>query len=277
MIQNLHTHTTFCDGRSTPEEMVCSAVALGIHSLGFSGHAPMEGQNDSWTMVQEDVPRYRAEVLRLREKYAEELEIFLGLEQDYDSPPLTDGWDYVIGSVHQVRRNGCWVPIDESKEVFARNVVEHYGGDCYTLVEDYYRLVGGIPERTGCQIVGHFDLITKFNRENEFFDTGHPRYKAAVLEALDRLSAQDVICEINTGAMARGYRSEPYPAPWILRAMRERRVPICITSDAHSAGALLYAFPQAVELAGNCGYREQMALTKQGFVPVKLECSGIYY
>ena len=118
--------------------------------------------------------------------------------------------------------------------------------------------------------MGHFDLITKFNEGDSLFDTGHPRYVSAALEALDRLAQHGVILEINTGAMSRGYRSTPYPAPALLRAMRERDLPICITSDCHDRANLLFAFPQAEELARSCGYREQMALTSQGFVPIPL-------
>lgn len=269
MTQNLHTHTTFCDGKNTPEEMVQGAISLGLNSLGFSGHAPMSGPNGDWTM--KDVPGYRAEVFRLREKYDGEVEIFLGLEQDFYSPPQSDSWDYVIGSVHQVQKGGAWLSVDASSEEFVRAAREHYGGDFYAFAEDYYRLVGDVAERTGCQIVGHFDLITKFNEGDGIFDTGHPRYVSAALEALDRLAERDVIFEINTGAMSRGYRSAPYPAPALLRAMRERNLPICITSDAHSADTLLHAFAQAEELAWACGYREKMVLTRRGFVLTSLK------
>ena len=218
MIQDLHTHTAFCDGRDTPEELVKAAIALGMDSLGFSGHAPMEGQK-GWTMAPEEVPRYRAELLRLREQYAGRLEIFLGLEQDYFSPPPGEGWDYLIGSVHQVVKDGAPLPVDESEEVFVRNVERHWGGDFLAFAEEYYRLVGEVAERTGCQIVGHFDLICKFNEGDRLFDTAAPRYVNAALEALDRLAEGGAICEINTGAMSRGYRTAPYPAPWLLRAM----------------------------------------------------------
>ena len=267
MIQDLHTHTVFCDGKDAPEEMVRAAVALGMDSLGFSGHAPMEAPG-SWTMSEEDVPRYRAEILRLREAYAGRLEIFLGLEQDCCSPPPGEGWDYLIGSVHQVLRDGVPLSVDESEPVLLRNAAGYYGGDLLAFAEDYYRLVGDVAERTGCQIVGHFDLICKFNEGDRLFDTSHPRYVAAALGALDRLAAQDVIFEINTGAMSRGYRSAPYPALWLLRAMEARDIPICITSDCHRADALLYAFDQAEELARSCGYRERMVLTRRGFQPV---------
>jgi len=270
MIQNLHTHTAFCDGKNTPEEMVRAAVALGMDSLGFSGHAPMDVPND-WTMTAETVPRYRAEAERLQKAYAGRLEIFLGLEQDYCSPFPAGEWDYLIGSVHQVWKDGAALPVDESEAVFRRNVERYYGGDWYSFAEDYFRLVGGVAEQTGCQIVGHFDLITKFNEGDKLFDTSHPRYVNAALEALDRLSERNVILEINTGAISRGYRAAPYPAPALLRAMRERNLPICITSDAHSADTLLYAFPQAEQMAWDYGYRERMVLTKAGFLPVSLK------
>ena len=38
MLTNFHTHTTFCDGQNTPEEMVLAAIEKGFSALGFSGH-----------------------------------------------------------------------------------------------------------------------------------------------------------------------------------------------------------------------------------------------
>lgn len=269
MIQNLHSHTTFCDGKNTPEEMVRSAISLGMASLGFSGHGPSRAPDDA-AMAPEAVPAYRAEVLRLKKECAGRLDIRLGLERDYFFSPDGGDWDYIIGSVHYVEKNGAWLGVDHSPEIFLQSVKQYYEGDFYAFAEDYYRLVGGVAERTGCQIVGHFDLITKFNEGDRLFDTGHPRYMSAALEALDRLAGQKVIFEINTGAMSRGYRSAPYPSPALLRAMRERDLPICITSDSHSAQTILHAFPQAAGLAWDCGYREQMVLTEEGFVPQAL-------
>ena len=270
MIQNLHTHTVYCDGKSTPEEVVRSAIRLGLDSLGFSGHAPCPVPGDEAGMKEEDVPVYRAEIARLREQYAGQLEIFLGMEQDHFLFSNQEPWDYIIGSVHYVPKDEAYLPVDYSEEVFVQNLERHYAGDPYAFAEDYYRLVGGIAERTGCQIVGHFDLLTKFNEGDKLFDTGHPRYVSAALEALDRLAEQDVIFEINTGAMSRGYRVTPYPSPALLRCLRERNLPICVTSDAHSAGTLLHAFPQAEMLARSCGYRERMVLTRRGFEPMAL-------
>ena len=39
MLQNLHTHSSFCDGKNTPEEIVNYAIARGFDSIGFSSHS----------------------------------------------------------------------------------------------------------------------------------------------------------------------------------------------------------------------------------------------
>ena len=71
---NYHTHTVFCDGADTPEDVVLAAIGKGFTHLGFSGHM------DYFAHV--DAPRYFAELRRLEEKYAGRIEILHGLELD---------------------------------------------------------------------------------------------------------------------------------------------------------------------------------------------------
>ena len=40
-LQNLHTHTNYCDGAETPEEIVVKALEMGFSSIGFPGHSYM--------------------------------------------------------------------------------------------------------------------------------------------------------------------------------------------------------------------------------------------
>lgn len=271
-IQNLHTHTVFGDGKNTAEEMVLGAIAAGCQSLGFSEHSPLPDGLDpeGWSMEAADIPAYRAEVLRLREQYAGRLEIFLGLEQDMDSPAPAFPTDYLIGSVHSVWAEGEYLSVDNSNEKTERAICEFFGGDPYAYAAAYYRRVAEVAEKTCCQIVGHFDLVTKFNEGGRLFDEADPRYLSAAREALDALTGRDVIFEINTGAMSRGYRSAPYPSPALLDFLRDRGGRICVTSDSHSASTILHAFPQARELAKSRGFREVWVLTKSGFCPEAL-------
>ena len=38
-LQNLHTHTTYCDGINTPEQIILTAIDKGFGAIGFSGHS----------------------------------------------------------------------------------------------------------------------------------------------------------------------------------------------------------------------------------------------
>lgn len=273
ILQNLHTHTVYGDGKNTAEEMIQGAIRSGCAALGFSEHSPFPpvGKHDGYSLLPRKVAGYRAEILRLREQYQGQIEIFLGLEQDIDSLPPEEPYDYLIGSVHNLRAGGeRWLPVDESAEALIRYTGEFFGGDFLAAAEAYYRLEAETPERTGCQIVGHFDLITKFNEDGRLFDQDAPRYRRAALEALEALLERDVIFEINTGAISRGYRKAPYPAPFLLKAIREKGGRICVTSDSHSAQTITCAFPQAAELALSLGFRETWMLTRRGFQPAPL-------
>ena len=42
---NLHTHSIFSDGKSTPEEVVVEAINQGMKVLGFSDHSPVPFEN----------------------------------------------------------------------------------------------------------------------------------------------------------------------------------------------------------------------------------------
>ena len=65
---DLHTHTIYCDGKNTTEEMVQAALTKGLICLGFSGHGYAPYDTDA-CMTREGAAAYRAEVAALREKY----------------------------------------------------------------------------------------------------------------------------------------------------------------------------------------------------------------
>ncbi len=240
---NFHTHTCLCDGKDRPEDLVQEALRLGCPALGFSGHAyaPYDGD---YCMSPVGTEEYKAEIRQLQEKYAGQIRIYLGIEQDFYSPASTEGYDYVIGSVHYLYKDGEYLPVDASRAAQEQAVQHHYGGDWYAFTEDYFDTLTRVYEKTRCRVVGHFDLVTKFNEADALFSTDHPRYRRAVLRALDTLSAAPVVFEINTGAISRGYRTEPYPARWILEELRRRGIKRILSSDCHSRENLLFGFEE---------------------------------
>ena len=86
--QNLHVHTTFCDGKDTPEEMVKEAISRGFDSLGFSIHSPRTGSIIEFTRAKIDV--YKEEILRLKSAYKNDIKVFVGVEQDHYADFIID-------------------------------------------------------------------------------------------------------------------------------------------------------------------------------------------
>lgn len=249
---NFHNHTTLCDGKHTAEEMVLAAIAAGCPSIGFSGHSYTDF-DESYCMSKAGTREYKAEILRLRQIYSDRIRILCGIEQDYWSGEPTDGYDFVIGSVHYVKKNGHYLPVDNSKEELLQGVNSQYGGDILSFCEDYYRQVSDVMRRTSCTFVGHFDLVTKFNETGDLFSQSDPRYVRAALEAADILCARNAVFEINTGAMAKGYRTTPYPAPFILEHIRDKGGRVVLNSDCHDREKLLFGLADAEALAQKIG------------------------
>lgn len=238
---NYHTHTLFCDGKNTPEEMVLEAIRLGCPELGFSGHCYMPFYED-YCMTPQGNQEYIASVRELQEKYKDKIAIYLGVEQDYYSDAPTDGYDYVIGSVHYVYKNGCYLSVDESRESQLETVEKFYNGDFYSFIEDYFAAVADVYRKTRCHIVGHFDLVKKFNGAHDLFDPQHPRYQAAAQKALDSLLSAPVILEVNAGGIAKGHTHELYPANDILAQWLRAGKPVLFSSDCHDAKQLLFGY-----------------------------------
>lgn len=264
IVQNLHTHTVYCDGKNTAEEMLLSALNKGMTSIGFSGHA-FAPHDTSYCMSLENTQIYAKEVLALRERYKGKIDVYLGLEQDYFSVPPTIECDYIIGSVHYVFKDGEYIPVDETKEITVSAINRLYGGDVYSYLEDYFNLIGGLGEKTNCDIVGHIDLPEKFNADGNLFDRKHPRYISAYTNAVSRLVSLGKIFEINTGAMSRGYTAQPYPHEDILREIIRLGGRVTVSSDCHSVDTVDYMLEQAAQIAFECGADkiEELNLLKQ--------------
>ena len=265
---NFHTHSTYCDGKHSLEEVVLSAIEKGMDAVGFSGHGHTP-HDDTYCMTVEDTERYKTEIATLKEKYKGKIEIYCGLEMDYftDSDPTE--FDYTIGSVHYVEINGVYHDVDASPALFKESVKKGWDGDAVGFAVDYFAQMADIIQKTDADIVGHFDLVAKFNEGGRFFDENDPRYVAAWKAALDKLIPSEKLFEINTGAISRGYRTEPYPAKPILKDIVARGGKLIITADSHHKDTLEYGFYEAMQYAKSCGVTELYTLAGNPVKQVK--------
>lgn len=261
---SVHTHSRLCDGKDTLGSMARAAFEAGAVSFGASGHSHTPIPEDEGGVLPADMTAYRAEVLRLREEYAGKMDVLLGIELDNRADVTAEGFDYWIGSVHRLRGpDGGDYTVDWDAETLERCLRGPFAGDSERMVEHYYREVRRMAARKPT-ILGHIDLITKFNEDGGFFDEEAPRCRAAALEALHAADPVETLLEINTGAMSRGYRSIPYPALFLLKEWRSMGGQVILTADAHSAGAIVYGYAQAAELARAAGFARSVLLTLSG-------------
>lgn len=259
MKTNFHTHTIFCDGADTPEQLVQTALEKGFHALGFSGHS--ETFFDlSYCMSEGATRSYRADVARLKEQYAGRITLYCGVEQDYWSTASTTGYDFVIGSVHYLKMGDQYFPVDESGEMLLQWSRQYFDGDIYALIEAYYRTVSTLVEKTHADIIGHFDLITKFNESGALFDEQQPRYRAAALTAAESLLKTGKPFEINTGAMARGFRKTPYPSHFLVEFLATHGGKLVLSSDCHRREALDFGFDTILNQACAEGWNESICV-----------------
>jgi len=272
MITNYHTHSMYCDGKGRPEEYVQFALSKGFTALGFSGHAPLPFPN-SWTMDEENLPEYLAEVRRLQASHHGELQIYLGLEVDYLSSEQNPaeakyhafGIDYLIGSVHHIYspEQDAYIPVDSTREELDRLAAETFGGDMRSMIGRYYQMMREMIRIGGFDIIGHIDLIKKHNADTRYFDETADWYRDEVEETLrviSDLGKEAPIMEVNTGAMARGYTTEPYPSPWILEKAAELGIPIMLNADAHKPEWIDYGFPEVERIIRDSGYTSRWIL-----------------
>lgn len=261
---NYHTHTTYCDGIDTPEEMIKYAIEKGFDTIGFSGHSHTP-HDESYAMSNETARVYRDELRALREKYADKINILIGLEFDYFSDEVREDWEYCVGSVHYVKEpGGSYIAIDESGEVTLDGASKYYDGDIYAMAEDYFKEVADVVDKTNCNIIGHFDLITKFNEQTPMIDENNPRYVAAYRAALDRLIPKGVPFEMNSNGVAKGYRTTPYPSMAILKEIKERGGKVILSSDCHNGKILDFYFDEMIEIAKKAGFSKVSVLTADG-------------
>ena len=259
-----HTHSTYCDGKDPLRDIAGAALSLGLDSLGLSCHSYLV--DDFGCISPERVEEFKSEVRAIEAEYRPRgLDIFLGIEQDLCSLPIekASDYDYIIGSVHNLTVNGERVTID-MKQCFRDNLEKHFAGDAVALAVEYFKAVSGIYEATGCNIVGHLDLISKFNEGNCLFDERDARYERAAGTAIEELVSRGLIFEINTGAMARNYRSEPYPSRRLLSMIREAGGSVTFASDCHNVEFLIYGFDEVCKMAKECGFNSLMKLKRVG-------------
>ncbi len=242
-----HLHGNFC-GHATGEleEYVSAALAKGFGEIGFSDHLPKVVDPDPYhAMLEDDLPRYVARVLELRERYRDRIAIKLGIEADYfvghedATRALLAAYpfDYVLGSIHFL---GDWH--FTSKQGLPRYQRED-PGDAFPR---YFELLGRMIETGLFDIVAHPDAL----RRGAFVAARPMEREHRRIASM--LKARSMAIEVNTAGLRRGAGSV-YPEPAFLEACVREGVPVTLGSDAHAPSDVGRDYAAAYELLRSLG------------------------
>ncbi len=278
---NYHTHNCLCDGKEDLEAYIVSATEKGFEALGFSSHAPLPVQND-WTLSEENLSLYLMELDRMKNKWKSRLQIYKALEIDYIKgfqAPRDARWvnlnlDYMIGSVHTtvgLDQNPQYRCVDGPLDELHWLIDTQHGGSAQTLCDAYYTRIVELVRLGGFDILGHFDLIKKWNRSNELFTESVSWYRDLVLHSLDVIAGSRIMVEVNSGAIARNILDEVYPSPWILAEALKRNIPVLINADAHHPKDIDCHYEESWKLLQEIGFRQTWALLDNRWTPIPLK------
>ncbi|MDY0077924.1 MAG: histidinol-phosphatase [Bacteroidales bacterium] len=264
---NLHTHSLFSDGKSTLEEMVKAAIDQGMHTLGISDHAEVPFENH-FAIKAGETAEYLAEVKRLQQVYAQQIQLYLSLEidfipglmEDFQSRNTSYGLDYTIGAVHLVGKEvpeNLWFIDGPKQEIYDNGLKQFFSGDIRAAVKAFYTQTNQMLQQESFDIIGHFDKIKMHNSDRYFLES-EKWYKDLVLETLQLIKEKGVIAEVNTRGIYKKRSKSLFPSNWILAEMKQLEIPVIISSDAHHTSELQLHFDTAITALKNAGYHETM-------------------
>jgi len=268
---NLHSHTVFGDGDNTPEEMAAAAFSLGFKTYGFSEHSVLPWYEE-WCMTAYGQSEYIKKVNKLKKEYEGKMEIALGIEMDFNSDYSQNQlkpFDYVISSVHSVKGVDGEIHYADSSEEKMLKGIEVFGS-AKAYAQAYFENVIAAAKSDYADILGHFDLLLKYNDREKFIDEKDGWYRDLSLSAADEVAKTGIIVEVNTGAISRKKRSVPYPTKEVIEYMNEKGVKFILSSDTHNVNTLDSFFDESLELLRSCNVNTLIAYEGGKFIEIKI-------
>lgn len=279
-LSNYHSHCTFCDGRSTPEDFVKFAISHGFRAYGFSSHSPLPFET-FWNMSKDDMPEYLAEINRLKEKYAGQLEIYTSLEIDYLDETYNPSiayfqelpLDYRIGSIHflplsEHLSEDNMVCIDGAFADYKDSVDRYFEGKISKLVTRYFDSTLKMIEAGGIDIVGHMDKIYMNGHKCEGFSFDADWYQKPFKAVLDLIAQKGLMVEVNTKNLTK--KQQIFPRKEYLGLLKDMNIPVMVNSDCHYPDLVNDGRTEAFEILKEIGFKTTRELIKGSWQDVAI-------
>jgi histidinol-phosphatase (PHP family) len=259
MWANFHSHNKYCDGKGELSDYLESAKKNNVVVLGFSSHAPLPFDS-KWAMNKENLPLYLKEISKLQSE-ASGIDIYKSLEIDFIPGVISpfdhkEELDYLIGSIHFIDQfaDGRHWEIDGQHSLFLEGLEQIFNNNFRDAIVRYFELTREMVYSSAPDIIGHLDKIKIQNVQGKFFNESDSWYKEEVLRTLKLIDQAELIVEVNTRGIYQKKSNETYPSKWILEIIRQKDIPITLSSDAHHPDDLINTFPQTAKQLHDLGF-----------------------
>lgn len=262
MFADYHVHSEYSDDSTYPlEQVIRDAIGMGMDEICITDHVDYGIKKDwdagekiayrgSQPLANVDYPRYMAALRDMQIRYGDRIRIRVGLEfgiQTHTIPqfralltryPL----DFVILSIHQVENQEFWT------QEFQRGRTQQEYNERY-----YEELLAVVQQYQGYSVLGHLDLITRYDKQGVYpFERVRPLVEAI----LRRVIADGKGIEVNTSSHRYGL-TDTTPSVAILQLYRELGGTILtIGSDSHAPAHLGTHIEEARALLRDLGFRQ---------------------
>ena len=262
MLADYHVHSEYSDDSTYPlEQVIRDAIGMGMDEICITDHVDYGIKKDwdagekiayrgSQPLANVDYPRYMAALRDMQIRYGDRIRIRVGLEfgiQTHTIPQFRAlltryALDFVILSIHQVENQEFWT------QEFQRGRTQREYNERY-----YEELLAVVQQYQGYSVLGHLDLITRYDKQGVYpFERVRPLVEAI----LRRVIADGKGIEVNTSSHRYGL-TDTTPSVAILQLYRELGGTILtIGSDSHAPAHLGTHIEEARALLRDMGFRQ---------------------
>lgn len=245
MLADYHMHCKYSDDSDELlENNIKSAIEKGFNEICFTDHVDygikidhdvyekLSKENRKNAVLNVDYPNYFTEIEKFQKIYQNKLVIKKGLEfgiQTHTIPQfqkLFDNYDldFVILSCHQVGDKEFW-----TQDFQKGKTPDEYNAEYY---EEIYKIINNFKDYS---ILGHLDLIQRYNKQFEGEVYPFEKNKEIITKILKKVIEDGKGIEVNTSSFAYGL-DDLTPSRDILKLYYKLGGKIITAgSDAHKA------------------------------------------
>lgn len=247
---SLHNHSLYSrDSTDNPESYIKEAIKQDLEIIGLSEHCPLPFFFPHCGIEKEKIPDFFREMNLLKKKYQRQIKVLTGMEIDYlhfnlpfSLSILNLPLDYMIGSVHFLKVKGQRITVDLNKEEFERILKTIFDNKISAFCQSYYQTITALVKLRKFDIIGHLDLIKKFNKDDKYFSEKENWYQKIIDKIIKEIKENQIIVEVSTAGL-RKLVGKIYPSPWIVEKLISNKIPLIFSADAHKASLITDHFP----------------------------------